>query len=196
MTIFPLGDSDKNRTRALAQEWNLPSAHHKESQEICFIPDDNYKKFLLSRRNELSRLHGDIRTADGHIVGNHDGYLFYTIGQRRGVGVSMNRPVYVTAIDAKSNVITVGQEEELFSKGLRAASVNFIPFERPAEAMRITAKIRYNDPGHPATITQTDNDTVELFFDEPQRAITPGQSAVFYRDDLLIGGGIIEQIIQ
>lgn len=196
MALFPLGDSDKNRTRALAKEWNLPSAHHKESQEICFIPEDNYKKFLLSRRDELRHMQGNICTEDGRVVGKHDGYLFYTIGQRRGVGVSMNRPVYVTAVDAKSNTITVGREEELFAKGLTAKSVNFIPFERPMEPLRVTAKIRYNDPGHPATITHTGSDSAEVIFDEPQRAITPGQSAVFYRNDLLIGGGIIDRVIR
>lgn len=196
MAIFPLSYYTKDHVRQLAKELKLPSAQNKESQEICFIPHDDYNLFLKVKRPELSDQRGSIVTSDGKIIGQHDGYPFYTIGQRRGVGVAMNHPVYVTSIDAKTKTITVGPVTELYARGLKAGSVNFIPFGRLPAPMKVTAKIRYNDPGHPAIITQTGETTAEVIFDEPQRAITPGQSAVFYDDDLLIGGGIIETAIK
>ena len=196
MALYPLSHYTKDLVRQLAAELNLPSAQSKESQEICFIPHDDYNRFLRSRRPELSEQRGSIVTSDGKTVGQHDGYAFYTIGQRRGVGVAMNHPVYVTSIDAKTKTITVGPVTELYARGLTAESVNFIPFGRLPTPIKVTTKIRYNDPGHHAVITQTGDNSVEVIFDEPQRAITPGQSAVFYDDDLLIGGGIIETAIK
>ncbi len=193
MALFPLGNQTKEQVRQIAGELGLVSAESRESQEICFIPGDDYSLFLKNRIPETRNLGGLVLTSDGREVGRHEGFLFYTIGQRRGVGIAMNQPVYVTSIDADSRTITVGPKTDLFARGLIARSANFIPFGTLKEPIKVNAKIRYNDPGHPATITQTGLDSIELMFDEPQKAITPGQSAVFYSDDLLIGGGIIER---
>ncbi len=192
MTLFPVGDMTKEDVRAFAQNLGLRTARKKESQEICFVTDNNYGRFLRDRIPGLEQnlSGGLVKTIDGAVVGTHDGYAFYTIGQRRGVGVAINRPIYVTGTDRTSNVVYVGDRENLYASGLDAADINLIRPDLITGLHRVDAKIRYNDPGHPADLTLR-GDGIRICFDEPQCAITPGQSVVFYQDDEVLGGGII-----
>ena len=199
MTLFPVGEmSDKEEVREVASRLHLRTAKKKESQEICFITDNNYNRFLKEKISGLSEklAHGMIKTHDGQVVGEHDGYAFYTIGQRRGVGVAMNEPVYVTEISAKDNTIYVGRKDDLLATGLTATQVNLCRHEAITEAMPITAKIRYNDVGHEGVLTLNEIGETQVIFNQPQRAITPGQSVVFYDGDEVIGGGIIDRVLK
>lgn len=198
MTLFPIGEMTKDEVRDYAARAGLRTAKKKESQEICFITDNNYNRFLKEKIDGLEdRLaHGKIMTQSGEMVGEHDGYAFYTIGQRRGVGVAMNEPVYVTEISAKDNIIFVGSKTDLLAEGLTATEVNLIRHERIEGKLPVTAKIRYNDKGHPGTLFENEEGRMHVVFDEPQHAITPGQSVVFYIDDEVIGGGIIDRVLK
>lgn len=198
VTLFPVGELTKDEVREVAERKGLRTAKKKESQEICFVTDNDYGRFLNDRVAAMGKrlAQGEIKTSDGTVVGGHDGYAFYTIGQRRGVGVSLNRPVYVTEIRARDNVIYVGPQEELYARGLTANEVNLIRHESLDGPMAVTAKIRYNDPGHPAVLAPLPNGEVQLEFQELQRAITPGQSVVFYQDDEVLGGGLIDRVLR
>lgn len=198
MTLFPIGEMTKDEVRDYAVKAGLRTAKKKESQEICFITDNNYNRFLKEKVAGLeSKLaHGKIMTKNGDLVGEHDGYAFYTIGQRRGVGVAMNSPVYVTEISSKNNVIYVGSKDDLLANGLTASEVNLIRYERIEGKIPVTAKIRYNDSGHPGSLSENENGEVQVVFDDPQHAITPGQSVVFYHEDEVIGGGIIDKVLK
>lgn len=197
MTLFPIGEMTKEEVRAFAEKKGLRTAKKSESQEICFITDNNYNRFLRDKVSGLKeRLSGgEIRTVDGKKVGEHDGYPFYTIGQRRGVGVAMNEPVYVTQISAPDNVIYVGSKKDLMAEGLVAKEVNLIRPDVVNQEIRIQAKIRYNDPGHPGVMRKELDGSFVVEFDEPQSAVTPGQSVVFYSEDEVLGGGIIEKAL-
>lgn len=198
MTLFPVGEMTKDEVRTYGEKIGLRTAKKRESQEICFITDNNYNRFLKEKVKNLSEnlAHGQIKTLDGKTVGEHDGYAFYTIGQRRGVGVAMNEPVYVTSINAKDNVIHVGRKDDLLAQGLTAREVNLIRHDSIEDDIPVTAKIRYNDIGHDGIMTARDNGDIQIIFDEAQRAITPGQSVVFYNDDEVLGGGVIDQVIK
>jgi tRNA-specific 2-thiouridylase len=194
--ILPMGDYSKEQTRRMAAEFDLGTEHHEESQEICFIPDDDYAAVLEQRCPELARK-GDIVDSTGKILGEHSGVHRYTIGQRRGLRVAMGRPYYVTKIDAESNTVTLGPKEEVMHTRLRATRTNWLT-EKPASPFRAKVKIRYNDRGASATVVPQENGaTVE--FDEPASAITPGQLAAFYIQDAgrsrVIGGGWIDKVI-
>jgi tRNA-specific 2-thiouridylase len=197
MTLFPVGHMTKSEVRAHAERLKLRTAKKTESQEICFIVDNDYNRFLKERVDGLSTKLGGgaIVTSEGETVGRHDGYAFYTIGQRRGVGVALNEPVYVTEIRARDNVIVVGPRDRLLSRGLVARQVNLIRHDSIDTEMPVTIKIRYNDPGHPGVVYSPNPDELHFRFDTPQPAVTPGQSVVFYRDDEVLGGGIIESSI-
>jgi len=198
MTLFPVGEMTKDDVRAYGEKMGLRTAKKKESQEICFITDNNYNRFLKEKivglQDKLA--HGKIVSENGEVVGEHDGYAFYTIGQRRGVGVAMNTPVYVTEIIAKDNVIKVGTKDRLLAKGLTAGQINLIRHESLVEEIPVTAKIRYNDQGNPGILSAQGGDHVQVLFDEAQPAITPGQSVVFYQEDEVLGGGVIDRIIK
>jgi tRNA-specific 2-thiouridylase len=198
MTIFPIGDMSKDEVRDYAAQKGLRTAQKKESQEICFITDNNYKRFLKEKIHGLEKklAHGKIVTEEGALVGEHEGYAFYTIGQRRGVGVAMNEPVYVTEIHAQNNVIVVGKKDDLLASGLTAQSVNLIRHEHIDRAIPVTAKIRYNDVGHPGLLSTNEDGDIQVLFEEDQRAITPGQSVVFYQDDEVLGGGVIDRVLK
>jgi tRNA-specific 2-thiouridylase len=188
--VFPLGELTKTDTREVARHSRLKTADKEESMEICFVPDKDYGRFL--QQSGLVKKHqGEIVDTRGHVLGNHDGIEFYTIGQRKGLGLSSSRPLYVLELDAAANRVVVGDEAALDRSEFRVQRCNWIPFETLSEAMPVTAKIRYNHPGSPATILPGANGEVTVRFDEPQRAITPGQAAVFYSDDLVVGGGWI-----
>jgi tRNA-uridine 2-sulfurtransferase len=195
-TLFPLATMTKAESRALGEKFGLPNMQKGESYEICFIPDNNYERFLKERRPELGAqvADGEIMM-NGEVVGRHSGFPFYTIGQRKGLGVYRPDPLYVTAIDAPNNRIEINTEEMLYKRGLLARNVNLIKYADCREPRRVEAKIRYKDGGGAATICEMNDGRIRVLFDEKRRAITPGQSVVFYEDDDVVGGGIIDEII-
>jgi len=193
--LFPLGEMSKPEARDAARQHNLAVAEKKESQEICFVPDGNYAGFIdryLEAENATDRLpgEGEIVDATGRVLGKHGGIHRYTIGQRRGIGIADERPLYVVSISAGENKVVVGQQEELLSNEFVAAGVNWLIAE-PSDAVRADVRVRYRHMAAPATIAPSANGRVRVVFDEPQRAITPGQATVFYRGDEVFGGGWI-----
>jgi len=196
-TLFPIADRSKQDVRDAAAALGLEVAQKGESQDICFIPDDDYVRFLTENLQERGEQieGGEIIDKEGKVLGHHKGYPFYTIGQRRNLGIALGRPIYVTEIDAAHNRIRVGDKESLYSTGLRAADTNWIAVDRPEVGLQVEAHIRYNDPGYKALITAVDDRSVAIRFDEPRASVTPGQSAVFYVGDVLLGGGIISGAI-
>ena len=189
-TLFPLGELTKHDTRDVARDCQLKTADKEESMEICFVPDKDYGKFL--RDAKLAQKHqGDIVDMQGRVLGHHDGIEFYTIGQRKGLGLSSPRPLYVIRLDAANNRVVVGDDSFLDRDEFRVERCNWIPFEEPPPSLEVTAKIRYNHPGAAATITPLPNGAARVKLHTPQRAITPGQACVFYQDDLVVGGGWI-----
>jgi tRNA-specific 2-thiouridylase len=194
--LFPLGGMTKEEVRAHAARLGLPNCDKPESQEICFVPDGNYARFIdryLEAENATERLPGagEIVNVAGQVIGNHEGIHRYTIGQRRGMGIAGERPLYVISIDAEKNRVTAGPAEELLSNEFTVARANWIAFDDPREPVRAEVRVRYRHTAAPATITPLDNQRARIVFDEPQRAITPGQASVFYRGDEVIGGGWI-----
>lgn len=195
--VFPLGHLTKAEVRKIAQELGLPTADKAESQEICFVPDGDYARFVERyARFELGRSDcgqaGEITTTAGAVLGEHRGLHRYTIGQRRGIGVSSARPLYVVNIDVERNKLVVGGRSELLRNAFTAARVNWVSVPEPAVPLRAGVRVRYRSPESPATITPIENGEVRVEFDEPQPAITPGQASVFYAGDVLLGGGWIK----
>ena len=160
-----------------------------ESQDICFIPGNNYHSFLASKLRNIKE--GTILNTRGEIIGTHKGYPFYTIGQRKGLGVSYSKPLYVKEIIPEKNIIIAGEEKDILQKSLKVKDINFIAGSLPQDSFRAMVKIRYNFEETPAEIRTKNKKTASVIFDRPQKAITPGQSAVFYIDDTLVGGGVI-----
>jgi tRNA-uridine 2-sulfurtransferase len=188
--IFPLGDLTKSDTRQIARESHLKTADKEESMEICFVPDKNYGKFLQEARL-VEKHRGDIVDGHGRVLGQHDGIEFYTIGQRKGLGISSPRPLYVVDLDPANNRVMVGDESALERSEFRIERCNWIPFAVPPASIEATAKIRYNHPGTAATITPCADGSATVRLHMSQRAVTPGQACVFYQDDLVVGGGWI-----
>lgn len=189
---FPVGELDKADVRAHARRLGLATADKAESQEICFVPDDDYRGFLRRRDPALFEP-GPIVDADGAVLGQHAGVAAYTVGQRKGLGLTAATALYVTDIDPAANRVQVGAAAALERDRLVATDVNFIAFEPPADPVRVQARIRHGHRPAPATVRAREDGTAEVVFDEPQRAITPGQSVVWYRDDLVVGGGVISR---
>ncbi len=194
--LFPLGEMSKPDARDAARRNDLAVAEKKESQEICFVPDGDYSGFIdryLEAEQQTNRLPGpgDIVTASGQVLGTHSGIHRYTIGQRRGIGVSDARPLYVLNVDAAKNKVVVGYDDDLLSDEFVAAGVNWIAYDSPMQPLRAEVRVRYRHTAVPATITPLPSNRVKVKFDEPQRAITPGQATVFYRGDEVVGGGWI-----
>jgi len=191
-SIFPLGELTKNDTREIARESHLKTADKEESMEICFVPDKDYGKFL--QQAKLVQKHeGEVVDLHGRVLGRHDGIEFYTIGQRKGLGISSPKPLYVVELDAASNRVIVGDESQLDRDEFRVERCNWIAFEQPPESFDATVKIRYNHPGARATVRPQADGSAKIKLKDPQRAITPGQACVFYGDDLVIGGGWIRR---
>ena len=190
--LLPLGGIvSKDETRRLAAAYKLPVAKKKESQDICFIPDGDHKAFLLRQAADLHRP-GDIVYLDGRVIGRHDGVAFHTIGQRRGLGIAWPEPLFVVALDAAKNQVVVGPADAVFSNRLTAEQVRFTgPSPLDGEAWTISAKIRYSHKEAPAVLTMMDATHASIVFEQPQRAVTPGQAVVFYDGEYVIGGGII-----
>ena len=215
--MFPLGEMTKEEVRAIAAEAGLPTAHKPESQEICFIPDGNYARFIeryleedretRASANDLPVLNqspvqigeldaakltpGEIVTTAGEVIGQHQGIHRYTVGQRRGIGISAPEPIYVVQVDAKNNRVVVGSSDDLLKREMTVERVNWIAVEDLTEPIRVAVKIRSRAEEAQAVVSKREDDSVIVTFDEAQRAVTPGQAAVFYDGDLVVGGGWI-----
>ncbi len=189
--LFPIGDYTKDEVRAMARERGLPVAERTESQEICFIPDNDYRRFLREHVKGVIKP-GPIVNRRGRVIGRHQGIAFYTIGQRRGLGIAAREPLYVLEIDAAGNTLIVGTASELGRRELTARDVNFIAGEVPAAPLEVTAKIRHKAVEAEAVVIPLGDGRVKVAFARPQRDITPGQAVVFYRGEVVVGGGIIE----
>lgn len=189
-TLLPLGNFSKEQIREFAREQGLVTAEKKDSQDICFVPDGDYAAFI-ERFTGKTFPKGNFVDTEGKVLGEHKGIIRYTVGQRKGIGISFPEPVYVLKTDVKTNTVTLCKNEELFSKELDADDVNLISVEKITEPLHLTAKIRYKHKEAPCVVSQTGEKTVHVIFDEPQRAITKGQSVVFYDGDTVVGGGKI-----
>jgi tRNA-specific 2-thiouridylase len=191
-TLLPIGGFEKHEVRAIAEELNLPVFNKPDSQEICFVPNQDYAA-LVERRTPDAVRPGDLMTTDGRVVGRHEGHQHFTIGQRKGVGVAFGHPIYVVDIDAETNRVTLGEKSQLARDGLVARHTSFLSSRpRAAGTMKCLAKIRYNHQPVAATLKVTGEDEFELRFEQPQTAVTPGQAAVLYDGDIVLGGGWIE----
>ena len=189
--IFPLQNrTSKEETRKIAEKNSLQVAHKKDSQEICFIPDNDYQKFLQKYSSQKPKV-GNIVLKDGTVLGKHNGLINYTIGQRKGLGISYKEPLYVIKLDIQKNQVIVGTEQDLYSKELIANEINWLAIDKLNEPLKLKAKVRYRAKEAECTVYPIENEQVKVIFDEPQRAITPGQSVVFYDEDIVIGGGKI-----
>ncbi|MCQ2608808.1 MAG: tRNA 2-thiouridine(34) synthase MnmA [Bacteroidales bacterium] len=195
-TLFPLGKYKKSEIKELAVKYGFEDlAKKSESQEICFIPDDDYRGFLrqyVPNINEIIKK-GDFILADGKKIGTHEGFPFYTIGQRKGLGIALGVPAYVQAINKETNTITVGYRDDLLTNELIVSNIHFVKYESFAETKQIAAKIRYNTQPATCSVEQLDDKTYKVIFDQPVWAVTPGQSAVFYDGEDVVAGGTIEQ---
>ena len=189
--LLPLGDFTKPEIRDMAADLGLPVATKAESQEICFIADDDYGRFLREHCPECLKP-GDIVDGTGRVLGRHAGAPLYTIGQRRGLGIAAPEPLYVIGLDMKKNQVVVGKENEVFTDTLTARGVNWLAGNPLGLPRRVEAKIRYGPRTALAAVSPLDESRVEVRFDTPQRAVTPGQSVVFYNGDEVLGGGVIE----
>lgn len=190
-TLLPLGNYTKPRIRKIAAQLELRVANKPDSQEICFVTDNNYKNFIENRVGVQKFKPGPIIDTKGNEVGTHEGLANYTVGQRKGLGLALGYPVYVVRIDTENNVLIVGRDEEVFQKNLISGENNFILFDDLQEEMEVEAKIRYSAHPAKAKIKPWEKGQILVEFEEPQRAITPGQAVVYYRGDYVVGGGTI-----
>ena len=192
--VFPLADfEDKSEIRKIASENNLKVANKPDSEDICFVPDGDYKKFLETN-SDLKPKEGNIVNTKGEILGKHSGLYKYTIGQRKGLGISYKSPLFVLGFNKEKNEVIVGEEKELYKKEITVNDINLLLFDEIKKAIEVEVKTRYSSKVAKAKIMQ-EGENIKVIFDEPQRAITPGQSAVFYIDDIVVGGGKIIYII-
>ena len=191
---FPLGGLSKGEIRQIAAEQGLVNAHKADSQDICFIPDGDYAGFIR-RHTGRDYPAGDFVDPTGRVLGRHEGIIAYTLGQRRGLGVSSaNGRLYVTGIDPAANTVTLSGGDGLFARTLEASDINFIPFDRLDKPLQAQAKTRYRQQAQPCVVEQVGQDRIRVTFDQPQRAMTPGQAVVLYEGDMVIGGGTIDRV--
>lgn len=190
-TLFPLGELKKSEIREKAEQSGFENAQRKDSQDICFVPDGDYASFIERYRGKKYS-EGDFVDIDGNFLGRHKGIINYTIGQRKGLGIALGKPVFVIEKNIENGTVTLSDEQHLFYKKVIVKEVNFISTENLSEKMRVLAKLRYKHIEQPATLFPLGDGRVMLEFDTPQRAPSPGQSAVFYDGDRVVGGGIIE----
>ena len=190
-TLFPLGSLTKPEIRRIGEDHGFVIAHKSDSQDICFVPDGDYASFIENARGEKFP-EGDYIDENGNILGRHKGVIHYTIGQRKGLGISMGRHIFVAAKDAEKNTVTLADEDKLFTNTVVIKGTNLIPFDKIEGKIRVKAKIRYHHTESDAYAEQTGTDEITLTFDEPQRAPAKGQSAVMYDGEYVVGGGIIQ----
>lgn len=189
--IFPLSDFEaKEEIRKIARDNNLKVANKPDSEDICFVPDGNYKRFL-EENSDIKPKIGDIVNLNGKVLGKHKGLYHYTIGQRRGLGISNKTPLFVLGFNKDKSQVIVGEEKDLYKKEIEVKDINLLLFDKIEGKLEVNVKTRYSAKEAKATIYQENDDIIKIIFDEPQRAITPGQSAVFYIDDIVVGGGKI-----
>lgn len=194
-TQFPLGELTKEQVRQIAADEKFVNAKKHDSQDICFVPDGDYKAFLERYTGKIYPS-GNFLDCSGKTVGKHQGAVGYTLGQRKGLGLAMGAPVYVCAKDMEANTVTIGPNEALFHRSLRANDWNWFPFPTLSEPIRVKAKTRSRMAEQPATVYPEENGYARVEFDEPQRAITPGQAVVLYDGDLVVGGGTITEVLR
>lgn len=195
-TLLPIGEFEKTRVREIAHELKLPVYNKPDSQEICFVPNQDYAG-LVKRRSPETFREGDVVDTAGQVLATHAGHQHFTIGQRKGVGVALGYPIYVVDIEPQTNRVTVGDKSALMKQSLVARQVNLLADRlKTANGLSCTAKIRYNHSPQPARVTRTGDDELRVTFDEPQSAITPGQAVVLYDDSVVLGGGWIEQAVE
>jgi tRNA-specific 2-thiouridylase len=192
-TLMPLAGMEKSKARELAREAGLPVAHKPDSQEICFVQDNDYASFIR-RYTGKEPPPGNFIDQAGNVLGTHKGITHYTIGQRKGLGISFGKPMFVTKIDPISNTVTLGENGSQYASSLIAGKVNLISADTLEAPISAQVKVRYQAPPAPARLTPLDNGKIRVDFQEPQRSVTPGQAAVFYDGDLVLGGGIIETV--
>jgi tRNA-specific 2-thiouridylase len=193
---FPLGGLSKEDIRTIALEQKLVNARKGDSQDICFIPDGDYAAFIR-RHTGKDYPAGDFIAPDGRVLGRHEGIIAYTLGQRRGLGVSSaNGRLYVTNIDPTANTVTLSDNDALFARTVEANGLNFIPFDKLNAPLRVQAKARYRHSAQSATVEQIGEDRIRVTFDQPQRAMTPGQAVVLYDGDIVVGGGTIDKVLE
>lgn len=189
--LFPLADfEDKEQIREIARENKLKVANKPDSEDICFVPDGNYKKFL-ENNSDIKPKKGNIVTTKGKILGKHNGLYNYTIGQRKGLGISYKEPLFVVGFNKEKNEVIVGVKDEIYKKEMYVTDINLLLFDEIKEKMKVNVKTRYSSKEETATIQMIDNNTMKVEFENPVARITPGQSAVFYLEDIVVGGGKI-----
>lgn len=189
--LFPLADfEDKEQIREIARENKLKVANKPDSEDICFVPDGNYKKFL-ENNSDIKPKKGNIVTTNGEILGKHNGLYNYTIGQRKGLGISYKEPLFVVGFNKEKNEVIVGVKDEIYKKEMYVTDINLLLFDEIKEKMKVNVKTRYSSKEETATIEMIDNNTMKVEFENPVARITPGQSAVFYLEDIVVGGGKI-----
>lgn len=189
-TLFPIGEYEKTKIREIAEEAGLQVAHKPDSQEICFVPDGDYASFI-ERETGVPETPGNFVSRDGKILGRHKGISHYTVGQRKGLGIAFGEPVFVTEIRPESDEVVLGTGKDVFTRQLTAEALNCMAVDHFEKGQRVIAKIRYNHEGAPAVITDVGEDRMILTFDEPVRAVTPGQAVVLYDGENVLGGGTI-----
>lgn len=190
-TLMPVGQYTKEEIRQMAAQAGLPVAHKPDSQEICFIPDNDYAAFIDREAKERVPKPGNFVTKDGEVLGRHLGITHYTVGQRKGLNLAMGRPVFVTKIRPETNEVVIGEADEVFGDTLYCDRINYMGMADLTEPREVTAKIRYNHAGEKCVIERVGEDQILVKFKQPVRAITPGQAVVFYEDDYVLGGGVI-----
>lgn len=190
-TLMPVGDYDKPHIRQIAEEIGLPVATKHDSQDICFVPDHDYASFITQETGKES-MPGNFVDEEGNVMGQHRGLIHYTIGQRKGLGISSATPIFVRELRPETNEVVLCKSESLFSRDCHVDNVNYMAEEKLTEPVRAIGKIRYSHAGAPCTLYPQPDGTLLAQFDEPQRAMTPGQAAVFYQDDHVLCGGTIE----
>ncbi|WP_443717593.1 tRNA 2-thiouridine(34) synthase MnmA [Ruminococcus sp.] len=190
-TLLPLGKLTKHEVRKIAEKYNLINAQKHDSQDICFVPDGDYAKFIeqyTGRKYDF----GDFVDENGNVLGTHKGIIRYTIGQRKGLGLALPHPMYVKEKDIANNKVILCDNDRLFSKELYAKDINLIAYEKLDKPLHIKARVRYNQPEQDATVEQLSDNKLHIVFDKPQRAISKGQAVVLYDEDVVVGGGTIE----
>lgn len=192
-TLFPLGELLKSEVREIAEQNGFINAAKRDSQDICFVPDGKYSDFIEKYTGEKAKP-GNFVSKDGHIFGTHKGISHYTIGQRKGLGISYSSPLYVTDIRTDTNEVVLGEESDLYTDSLIADDVNLISVDKIDTPMKVKAKVRYRQSEQPATVTGLSDGKIYIKFDEPQRAITKGQAVVMYDGDVVVGGGTIFKV--
>lgn len=189
-TLMPIGDYTKDQIRAIANDIGIMVAHKPDSMEICFVPDNDYAGYI-QRETGYNSVPGNFVDLEGNVIGKHNGIIHYTVGQRKGLGLAMGHPVFVVAIRPETNEVVIGDDKDVYSEKLYANKLNFMSIEKLTGPMHVLGKIRYSHAGAGCTIRMVDDDLLECVFDEPQRAITPGQALVLYDGDNVLGGGVI-----